>query len=58
MTKYDLDVIEREVGKALAVADLLTVVDGDNMSIDTIVGAGQVLTDILVGIKARLGEEE
>ena len=54
MTEYDKDMIERDVNKALAVADLLTCVDGDNMSVDTVVGAGMILTDILVGIKERL----
>ena len=58
MTEYDKDIIQRDVSKALAVADLLTCVDGDNMRVDTVVGAGMILTEILVGIKARLDRNE
>lgn len=58
MTKYDIDIIERELDKAIAVADLLTCVDGDNTRGDTVVGAGTILTEILVGIKARIEQEE
>lgn len=53
MTEYDKDIIERDVNKALAFADLLAGVDG-NVIADTVVGAGMILTDILVGIKESL----
>ena len=57
MTEYDKDIIERDVNKALSVADLLAGVDG-NVIADTVVGAGMILTDILVGIKERLERNE
>lgn len=57
MTEYDKGMIGRDVNKALAVADLLAGVDG-NVIADTVVGAGMILTDILVGIKERLDTEE
>lgn len=57
MTSYDMEVIERELSKALAIADLLASVDGDFLS-DTVSNAGMILTEILVGIKVRLEEEE
>ena len=57
MTEYDKDIIERDVNKALSVADLLAGVDG-NVIADTVVGAGMILTDILVGIKERLNRDE
>ena len=57
MTSYDMEVINRELSKALAIEDLLASVDGEFFS-DTVVNAGTILTEILVGIKARLEEEE
>lgn len=57
MTNYDMEVINRELSKALAIADLLASVDGDLLS-DTIVNTGMILTEILVGIKARVEQEE
>lgn len=57
MTEYDKDMIGLDVNKALAVADLLSGVDG-NVIADTVVGAGMILTDILVGIKERLERNE
>ena len=57
MTEYDKDIIERDVNKALSVADLLAGVDGIVLA-DTVVGAGMILTDILVGIKDRLERNE
>ena len=57
MTEYDKDMIGRDVNKALAVADLLAGVD-ENVIADTVVGAGMILTDILVGIKERLDRDE
>ena len=57
MTEYDKDIIERDVNKALSVAVLLAGVDG-NVIADTVVGAGMILTDILVGIKERLNRDE
>lgn len=56
MTKYDMDIIGRELSKALAIADLLTSVDGELFS-DTVINAGTILTEILVGIKARIEQE-
>lgn len=55
MTKYDI--IDRELSKALAIADLLASVDGDFLS-NTVANAGTILTEILVRINARLEEEE
>ena len=57
MTKYDMNVIEQELSKAIAIADLLTKTDVDVIA-NTVVGAGMILTDILVGIKARVEGEQ
>lgn len=56
MTRYDMEVIERELSKAIAIADLLASVDGDFLS-DTFTNAGTIITEILVGIKARMEEK-
>ncbi len=53
MTGYDMDIIKQEVAKALAISDLLTSV-GNDVIANSVVGAGMVFTEILVGIQARL----
>lgn len=58
MNSHDMDVINMEVSKALAIADLLSCVDKGFFSDTTVVNAVKILTEILVGIQARIEREE